>query len=93
MSVPKKKLSKRRVRARRSHHKVDSVHSMESPIPGDSGFIRPHFAHIFNGRTYSWKELKEMMSKKKAAPAAKKATTKKTEAKAEKAEATDKKED
>lgn len=69
MSVPKKKLSKRRVRARRSHHGVSTVHSMKSPIPGDDSYIRPHQAHEHNGKLYSWKELKKLMGglKKRAA--------------------------
>lgn len=61
MSVPKKKLSKRRVRARRSHHGVSTVHSIKSPVPGDDSYIRPHHGHEYNGKWYSWKELKKLM--------------------------------
>lgn len=84
MSVPKKKLSKRRTRARRSHHGVATVHSIESPIPGDSSYIRPHHSHEYNGKVYTWQELKKLMSGLKKRAAAK-ATAKKEEAPAEEA--------
>lgn len=77
MSVPKKKLSKRRVRARRSHHGVATVHTMKSPIPGDDSYIRPHQSHEHNGKWYSWKEIKKLMGgqKKRAELQAAKAET------------------
>jgi ribosomal protein L32 len=64
MSVPKKKLSRTRTRSRRSHDGITAPASMESPIAGDTGFIQPHHSHTFNGKLYTWKELKELMKKK-----------------------------
>ncbi len=65
MSVPKKKLSRTRVRTRRSHHGITGNQTLVSPITGDTSVLKPHYSHTFNGKLYTWKELKALLQKGK----------------------------
>lgn len=88
MSVPKKRISKRRTRARRSHHSIQSP--TVSTCPKCSAALQPHHAcpscgyykgrDVLNKTATAEKKLKKQVAK--TAPAAK-ATPKKEEKKSE----------